>query len=222
MSITPPPGEDDALRARLTSPWTFRQKLARLAWYWTEATLFRLSPRPCYRWRALLLRLFGARVHATCRIRSTVRVEVPWNLSAGAHTVVGDHAILYCLGPVTLGERVTISQYAHLCAGTHDYTRPDLPLLRPPITVGDDAWVAADVFVGPGVAIGPGTVVGARSSVFGDLPAWKVCVGSPARPVKDRRLENPGGVSFPLAVAEHDPPPAAAERLNQRAGPTEH
>jgi len=119
-----------------------------------------------------------------------VTVEVPWNLTVGARTVVGDFVILYCLGETTLGDRVTVSQYAHLCAGTHDYTRADFPLLRLPIVIGDDAWVAADVFVGPGVAIGAGTVVGARSNVFGDLPAWKVCVGSPARAVKDRILED--------------------------------
>jgi putative colanic acid biosynthesis acetyltransferase WcaF len=185
----PTPPNDDPIGRRLTSTWTFREKLKRQLWYVVEATLFRLSPRPWYRWRNWLLRRFGARVHATARIRSTVTVEVPWHLTVGAHTVVGDGAILYCLGPITLGARVMVSQYAHLCAGTHDYTRPDLPLLRPPIAVGDDAWVAADVFVGPGVTIGPGTVVGARSNVFGDLPAWKVCVGSPARPVKDRVLK---------------------------------
>jgi putative colanic acid biosynthesis acetyltransferase WcaF len=192
MSAAPPPDRaPDAVRDRLTSPWTRRQKAGRLLWYLTEATLFRLSPRPLYRWRNLLLRLFGARVHPTARLRPTVTVEVPWNLMVGAHTVVGDYAILYCLGPVRLGDRVTVSQYAHLCAGTHDYTRPDLPLLRPPITLGDEVWVAADVFVGPGVHIGEGAVVGARSSVFNDLPPWKVCVGSPARPVKDRTLTGP-------------------------------
>jgi putative colanic acid biosynthesis acetyltransferase WcaF len=182
---------DDPIGRRLTSEWTFRQKAKRQLWYLIEATLFRFSPRPCYRWRNWLLRRFGARVDATARIRPTVTIEVPWHLVVGAHTVVGDGAILYCLGTITLGARVTVSQYAHLCAGTHDYTRADLPLLRPPITIGDDAWVAADAFVGPGVTIGAGTVVGARSNVFGDLPAWKVCVGSPARPLKDRALGTP-------------------------------
>lgn len=173
----------------MTSEWTFRQKVRRQVWYVVEATLFRFSPRPCYRWRNWLLRRFGARVHPTARLRPTVTVEVPWNLSVGESTVVGDEVILYCLGEVTLGARVTVSQYAHLCAGTHDYTRADFPLLRLPIAVGDDAWIATDVFVGPGVSVGAGTVVGARSNVFGDLPAWKVCVGSPARPVKDRTIE---------------------------------
>src|SRR4051812_7580376 len=105
---------DNPIRRRLTSEWTFHQKAARQLWYWVEATLFRLSPRPCYRWRNWLLRRFGARVHPTARIRSTVTVEVPWNLTIGEHTVVGDAVILYCLGEITLGARVTVSQYAHL------------------------------------------------------------------------------------------------------------
>jgi putative colanic acid biosynthesis acetyltransferase WcaF len=179
---------DDTIGRRLTSEWTFRQKAVRQIWYLVEATLFRFSPRPCYRLRNWLLRRFGACVHKTARIRPSVTVEIPWNLRVGAHCVIGDGVILYCLGEIILGDRVMVSQYSHLCAGTHDHTRVDMPLLRLPITIGDDAWVAADVFVGPGVTIGVGTVVGARSSVFGNLPEWMVCLGSPARPVKDRLL----------------------------------
>jgi putative colanic acid biosynthesis acetyltransferase WcaF len=178
--------DPSAVAARRTSPWSRREKIGRALWYVVEATAFRLSPRPCYRWRNWLLRRFGARVATSARIRPTVTIEVPWHLTVGPEAIVGDHVILYCLGTVTVGARVTVSQYCHICAGTHDYTRPEFPLMRPPIAIGDDAWLAADVFVGPGVAIGAGTVVGARSSVFTDLPPWKVCVGSPARPVKDR------------------------------------
>jgi len=171
---------------RHLSPWTMREKIGRTLWYWTEATLFRLSPRPMYRWRAWLLRRFGADIHPTARLRSTVRIEVPWNLIMGEGSSAGDFAILYCLGTIRLGKGVSISQYAHLCAGTHDFTRSDLPLLRPPIVIEDEAWIAADVFVGPNVTIGAGCVVGARSSVFNDLPPWTICVGNPAKPVKER------------------------------------
>jgi putative colanic acid biosynthesis acetyltransferase WcaF len=127
-------------------------------------------------------------MHPTARIRPSVAIEIPWHLTVGANSSVGDHAILYCLAPVALGDRVTVSQHAHLCAGTHDHTRRSMPLVPRPIALGDDVWIAADVFVGPGVRVGAGTVVGARSGVFGDLPAWKVCVGTPARPVADRVL----------------------------------
>jgi putative colanic acid biosynthesis acetyltransferase WcaF len=178
------------LKARRTSAWTTRQKVGRALWYVVEATLFRLSPQPFYRWRSWLLRRFGARVHPSARIRPTATVEVPWHLSVGADAIIGDHVILYCLGDVTIGARAVVSQYAHLCAGTHDHTRRSFPLLRAPISIGEDVWIAADVFVGPGVTVGDGTVVGARSSVFKDLPPWTICRGSPAKPVGPRVLRD--------------------------------
>lgn len=168
------------------SPWTLRQLLARQLWFIVQGTLFRFSFYNSFRWRRFLLGLFGARLGANARVRPTVRVDVPWNLTIGANSSVGDHAILYCLGRVTLGRHVTISQYAHLCAGTHETNTHRMLLLKPPITIGDDAWIAADVFVGPGVTIGAGTLVGARSNVFGNLPPGVVALGSPARAVKAR------------------------------------
>ncbi|MFO0807399.1 MAG: WcaF family extracellular polysaccharide biosynthesis acetyltransferase [Gemmataceae bacterium] len=182
---------DDALVARRTSAWTTRQKLGRAFWYAIEATLFRWSPQPCYRWRNWLLRLFGAKVHASARIRPTATIEVPWHLTVSRDAIVGDRVILYCLGEITIGSRTVVSQYSHLCAGTHDHTRRDFPLIRKPIVLGDDVWIAADVFVGPGVQVGDGVVVGARSSVFGNLPPWTVCVGTPAKAVGPRELRDP-------------------------------
>jgi putative colanic acid biosynthesis acetyltransferase WcaF len=173
-------------RTRHVSPWTRREKVGRWLWSITQATLFRFSPRTFYRWRTWLLRRFGANLDPTAHIRRTVTIEVPWNLSIGANAGIGDHVKLYCLGRITIGSRVTISQYAHICAGTHDYTRPDMPLLRPPITIEDDVWIATEAFVGPNVTIGQGVVVGARACVVKDLPPWQICVGNPAGPIKDR------------------------------------
>lgn len=173
---------------RHVSAWTTRQKIGRITWRWVQATLFRGSPWVANRWRCWLLRRFGATIGRGCVIRPTARVEVPWHLTMGEHASLGEFAIIYSLGPIAIGDRSSISQYVHLCAGSHDLSRSDLPLTREPIEIGADAWIGADAFVGPGVSIGDGAVVGARSSVFKDLPGWKVCVGNPARPIKDRVL----------------------------------
>lgn len=99
---------------------------------------------------------------------------------------LSDHVDCYCVAPVRIGAHATVSQYSYLCAASHDHEDANFTLYAQPIAIGAQAWIAADVFIGPGVTIGEGTVVGARSSVFKDLPPWKVCVGSPARPIKDR------------------------------------
>lgn len=183
-ALTPLPDVGPTLK----SPWTLKQNIGRALWMITAATLFRPSFHNWYSWRRLILKLFGANIGKGVRVRPSVKIEIPWNLSIGDQSVVGDEAILYCLGPITIGRRVVISQYAHLCAGTHDFSDPNFPLLKPPITIGDNCWIAADVFVGPGVTIGAETVVGARSSVFKDIPAKVIAVGNPAKAIKERSL----------------------------------
>ena len=139
-------------------------------------------------WRNLLLRLFGADLHPTARVYPKAIIWCPAYLKMGAHACIADDADIYNVGGVTLGDHALVSQYSYLCGATHDHEDVDFPLVPGPITIGARAWVAADVFVAPGVTIGEGAVVGARSNVFKDLPAWQVCVGSPARAVKPRKL----------------------------------
>jgi putative colanic acid biosynthesis acetyltransferase WcaF len=118
----------------------------------------------------------------------STRVYFPWNLTVGDWSAIGEEALIYNLGPVVIGQKTTISHRAHLCAGTHDYTRPDLPLLKPPIAIGDQAWICADVFVGPGVTVGEGAVVGARAVVVKNVEPWTIVAGNPARVIRRREL----------------------------------
>lgn len=165
-----------------------REKLGRLLWVITQGTVFRFSPRRADRWRAWLLRCFGARVGRVKLIRNTVRIEVPWNIEIGNGAQIGDRVYLYSLGPISIGDHTVISQFCHICAGTHDFERSDFPLIRMPITIGTRCWIATECFVAPGVRIGDGVVVGARASVVRDLPEWTVCVGSPAKSIGPRLL----------------------------------
>jgi acetyltransferase-like isoleucine patch superfamily enzyme len=180
---------NERIPARNLSGWTTRERVLRLLW----SIIYRLAFRPTFHnWyglRAAILRRFGAKLGKNVRIRRTVRIEVPWNLDFADGVSVGDEAILYSLGVIRIGARSFVSQYAHLCAGSHDYTRHDYPLLRTPIVIGQDCWIAADAFVGPGVTIGDRTVLGARASAFSDLPPDVVAVGNPARAVKPRHFD---------------------------------
>ena len=148
--------------------------------------LFRFSPRPMFAWRAFLLRLFGAKIGANVHIYSSVTVYMPWNLEAGEWSAIGEHAYIYNLGRVIIGSKVTISQRAHLCAGTHDYRQADMPLIKPEIRIGDQAWICADAFIGPGVTVGEGAIAGARAVAIKDVAAWKIVAGNPAREIGTR------------------------------------
>ena len=150
--------------------------------------VFRFSPRPCFGWRRFLLRCLGAKVGRNVHIYPSATIYFPWNLEAGDESAIGEHAFIYNLGRITIGTRATISHRVHLCAGTHDHTKSDFPLLRPPIVIGAEAWICADAFIGPGVTIGEGAIVGAGTVVIEDVRPWMIVVGNPARETKRREI----------------------------------
>lgn len=169
-----------------TTPYPRSAVLRRWCWLVVQSTLFRCSPRPLHGFRAWLLRRFGAQIPGPVVIFPTARVVHPDKLFLGPRSMIGPHVQLYNLGPIRVEYGANISQSCHLCAGTHDYTRWSMPLVTKPIVIEKNAWLGADVFVGPGVTVGELCVVGARSVVVKDLPARKICVGSPCVPIKDR------------------------------------
>jgi len=175
--------ELDVQANRAERKYGLRVQAARIGWgaVWP---LFALSPRPLWGWRRMLLRAFGARIGTDVHVYPSARITMPWNVEVGVMAAVGDGAILYALGPVRIGARATVSQYAHLCAGTHDLSHLDRPLLALPVTIGPDAWIAADAFVGPGVTVGAGAVVGARAVVTKDVAPGHVVAGNPARTIR--------------------------------------
>jgi putative colanic acid biosynthesis acetyltransferase WcaF len=171
-------------------------------WWIVQATLFRMSPQILYGWRRFLLRLFGAKIGRGVIIRPTVEITYPWKLTIGDSCWIGDHATLYTLGEIRIGDNAVVSQHCYLAAATHDYTRPTFDMVAKTITIEPEAWLATRVFVAPGVTVGRGAVVGACSVVLKDLPSMTICAGHPAKPLRSRLPS-----AQPAAVAE------ALERL---------
>jgi putative colanic acid biosynthesis acetyltransferase WcaF len=186
--MSSPPTSPPIEQKRLQSPWSTREKIGRMLWSIVQASIFRLSFHNWYGLRNALLRMFGAKLGRDVRFRRTAKIEIPWNLDFADGVTIGDHVILYSLGMIRIGARSFVSQYGHLCAGTHDATRSDYPLVLAPISIGEDVWIAADAFVGPGITIGDRAILGARASAFSDLPPDMICVGNPAKPIKPREF----------------------------------
>jgi putative colanic acid biosynthesis acetyltransferase WcaF len=155
-------------------------------WWIVQALLFRTTPQFMYGWRRFLMRCFGAKVGKGVILRPSMHTQFPWKVSIGDYSWIGDDVVLYSLGNIEIGSNVVVSQKSYLCTGSHDYQQSDFPISQLPIVLEDGCWLATDVYVAPGVTIGAGTVVGARSSVFKSLPSNKVCMGSPAKVVKQR------------------------------------
>lgn len=61
----------------------------------------------------------------------------------------------------------------------------DLPY-RGDTVIANDVWIGYEAMIMPGVKVGNGAVVAARAVVVGDVPAYTVVGGNPAKPLKQR------------------------------------
>ncbi|WP_426370153.1 putative colanic acid biosynthesis acetyltransferase [Pseudocolwellia sp. HL-MZ7] len=175
----------------LTSPtFSLQNKLIRVIWRFVYIVFFRFSPVPLFKYRNFILKLFGANLQTTSRIYPSVSIWLPANLSIGSQSTLGPFVDVYNQGKITIGDKVIVSQGAHLCASTHDYNDPLHPLLLAPINVSNDVWICAEAFIGPNVAIDLGCVVGARAVLTKSTEEWTVYGGNPAKALKKRTKFN--------------------------------
>jgi len=166
---------------------TLTNKILRVIWKVVYVFLFRpFATKLFRRWRNLLLRLFGAKIHKNAGIYASATIWAPWNLHLGDNAWIGPKVNCYNVDIISLGKNATISQGAHLCTASHNIMSVDHELITAPIILKDEVWVAVDSYIHMGVTIGQGAVVGATASVYKDVDAWTVVGGNPAKFIKKR------------------------------------
>jgi acetyltransferase-like isoleucine patch superfamily enzyme/glycosyltransferase involved in cell wall biosynthesis len=154
--------------------------LRRVLWKTIGQNLVRCSFHNSYRYRVLLLRCFGMRCGRAVRVRRSVRIDKPWNVTADDVSLFGDRVRINADQPIYVGKRCVVSQHAMLITKSGDpKTRGKTDRIGS-ITIEDDCWIATDIIVMPNSYIEQGVVVGARAMVDGHLPKWSICTGEPA------------------------------------------
>ena len=177
---------ESAVDPYLRPAFSRSDQLRRLVWQTVWIFLFRPTLRPMHAWRALLLRVFGAKLGHGCRFYPGARVYAPWNLICEDLVAVGDGAELYNPAPLYLGSHAIISQGAYVCGASHDFQTPAFALLAYEMRFGAYSWICARACVAPGVNAGEGAVLGLASVATRDLDPWTIYAGSPAIKIKDR------------------------------------
>jgi putative colanic acid biosynthesis acetyltransferase WcaF len=171
------------------SPWPAEDRLLRLLWEFCWFVFCAWTPKPLNPWRLFWLRIFGAHIDGTPFVHERARIAIPWHLTLRDRACLGDRANANSLGQIEIGPRATVAQEVYLSAGTHDFSRPGIPLLTAKIIIGEDAFIGARAFVMPGVTIGARSIVGACSVVTKDVPPDVTAAGNPCRVLGPRTAQ---------------------------------
>jgi acetyltransferase-like isoleucine patch superfamily enzyme len=112
------------------------------------------------------------------------------HLTIGRHVGIGRHCVIAVKGRMVIGDYTQIGPYCQIIDQDHSFRRDDLIINQSAyvraVTIGRDCWFGSGVRVLKGATVHDGAVIGAGSVVTGDVPAYEVWGGVPARFLKRR------------------------------------
>jgi acetyltransferase-like isoleucine patch superfamily enzyme len=112
-------------------------------------------------------------------------------LRIGDKVVFARDVTVNCYLDIEIGASTLIADWTYICDFDHKTDDLDLPikdqgLVKSPVRIGPDCWLATKVTVTRGADIGRGAVIGANSVARGNIPAYAVAAGVPAKVLADR------------------------------------
>ncbi|MBD1319024.1 putative colanic acid biosynthesis acetyltransferase [Gordonia hankookensis] len=149
---------------------------------WVRGLWLMVSTSILMRWwvpnrvRVAVLRLFGASIGGGCIVRPRVRIDMPWKLSVGDHSWIGEGVWIINPESVALGSNVCVSQEAMLCSGGHDPNSPSFERDSSPIRIEDGVWIAVRATVLRGVTVGAQSTIGAGTVIASSVGPGHVVI----------------------------------------------
>jgi acetyltransferase-like isoleucine patch superfamily enzyme len=135
------------------------------------------------RFRRLLAPHIFARCGRNFKCFHFVEFSFGYNLEVGDDVVVHRHVLLDDRGGITLGNRVSISDYANIYSHTHSIVdQKDVTNAR--TVLEDDVRITYHATVLAGVRVGRNSMVGAAAVATKDVRPYHVNVGIPAKSVR--------------------------------------
>ena len=121
-------------------------------------------------------------------------------LRIGDKVVFARDVTVNCYLDIEIGASTLIADWTYICDFDHKTEDLDLPikdqgLVKSPVRIGPDCWLATKVTVTRGADIGRGVVIGANSVARGNIPAYSIAVGVPAVVVADRTARYASGAA---------------------------
>jgi len=128
-------------------------------------------------------------------------------LSVGDKVVFGRNNVVNAYLDISIGATSIIADMVYVTDFDHVFAEVDRPIkdqgiVKSPVRIGADVWLANKVSVVRGAVIGDGCVVAANAVVTGDLPPYSVAVGVPARVIRNRQDDHRAGADTRAAIAD--------------------
>jgi acetyltransferase-like isoleucine patch superfamily enzyme len=132
---------------------------------------------------------------------TTFNIEPAGTLEIGDDTILVG-AVFMCAQRVSVGRRVVVSYNVTIADSDFHPLDPEMrkqdaianapfgdrssrpPIVRAPVSIGDDVWIGIGAMILKGVQIGDGARIGPGAVVTSNVPVGAMVIGNPARVVQ--------------------------------------
>lgn len=116
------------------------------------------------------------------KIGDNVVAQERVRISAAESVVIGDN--------VLMGSDILITDNNHGMDAGSEQSYMQQEVSTKPVKIGDGCWIGEKCSVLAGSTIGEKCIIGANSVVTGEIPAYTIAVGTPAKPIKRWNFES--------------------------------
>ena len=164
--------------------------LKRMSWHYINCIFFKSGIFPFYGLKVFLLKIFGAKVGKSVKIKPFVNIKYPWLLSVEDNVWIGENAWIDNLTYVRIKKNVCISQGAYLLTGNHNYKKKSFDLFLGEIIIEEGVWIGAQSVICPGVICKSHSMLTAGSVATTELEPYYIYGGNPAVKIRPRIIES--------------------------------
>lgn len=142
-----------------------------------------------------------------CKFNGDITIKAMSPIRIGRYTSISgpNTDLVSAINPIKIGSfcsiarNVTIQEYNHNIDNFSTYyfeknidvnSNFQEKISKGPIEIGDDVWISTQCVILSGAKIGTGAVIGANSVVVGEIPAYAIAAGNPAKVIKYRFSED--------------------------------
>jgi maltose O-acetyltransferase len=133
--------------------------------------------------RQMLAKHLFAEAGEGLRLFGGIKIQCGHNIEMGANTVIHNDVLLDDRGKLTIGDRVSVADNAHIHTHAHD-TVDQTDVTTYETILEDDVRLGYGSMVSAGCRIGKNAMIGAGAKPLGDVPPHHIAAGTPAKSVK--------------------------------------
>ena len=169
-----------------TTPFSIKYKLKSRLWGIINATFYRYSPFFMLKYRVWLTRIFGSKISWNCSLSNKSTIIDSWNLIMADFSSLGDFSCVRCRDIVKIGKYTCIGRGVQILSASHNIYSHSFEMIKSPIIIKDNVWIATNSIISKGVIIGHNSVIAAGSVVVKNVEDNNIVGGNPAKFIKRR------------------------------------